>query len=57
MTSQSKRRGYKTEKLEETRESRRICLPIDREGYEAMIEDREVFRDYLDDCIRRYPEL
>jgi hypothetical protein len=57
MTSQRKRRGYKTEKLEETRASRRICLPIDQKGYEAIIEDREVFRDYLDDCIRRYPEL
>jgi hypothetical protein len=32
-------------------------LPIDEEVYQHIVSHQEAYRDYLDDCIRRYPEL
>ncbi len=46
-----------TEKLEVSRESRRICLPIGKEAYQQMVNDQEGYRNYLDDCIRNHREL
>jgi hypothetical protein len=37
--------------------SKRICLPINEAVYQHIVSDQEVYRDYLDDCIRRHPEL
>ncbi len=60
-TSSAQRTPNLTEKPEGLRESRRICLPIDQEVYQSLMEhqgsDQEVYRAYLDDCIRRHPEL
>jgi hypothetical protein len=46
-----------TEKPEGVRESKRICLPIEREVYQQMISDQEAYRAYLDTCIKQHPEL
>ena len=57
MTSRAQRTPNLSEKSEGLRESKRICLPIDRGVYQQLVNDQEVYRIYLDDCIRRYPEL
>lgn len=57
MTSKKERTSKLTEKPEVLRESRRICLPIERELYQHMVMDQEAYRSRLDDCIRQYPEL
>ena len=57
MTSRAQRTPKLSEKPEVSRESRRICLPIDSEVYPQLVNDQEAYRVYLDDCIRRYPEL
>lgn len=56
-TPKSQRTPNLAEKLEVSRESRRICLPIDQEVYQQMVNDQEAYRAYLDDCIKRHPEL
>lgn len=37
--------------------SKRICLPIDREVYERIVDDPQLFRSYVDACRQKYPEL
>ena len=56
-TSNKQRIGNLTEKLAGSRVSKRICLPIEREVYQHIVSDQEAYRNDLDDCIRRYPEL
>ena len=56
-TSKAQRIPNLVKKPEGLRESRRICLPIDPEVYQQMVNDQEAYRAYLDDCIRRHPEL
>ncbi len=56
-TSKAQRKPNLVKKPEGLRESRRICLPIDPEVYQQMVNDQEAYRAYLDNCIRRYPEL
>jgi hypothetical protein len=46
-----------TEKPVGLGESKRICLPIDQEEYQHIVSDQEAYRNYLDDCVRRHPEL
>lgn len=56
-TSKAQRTPNLSEKPEGLRESKRICLPVDSGVYQQMVSDQEAYRTYLDDCIRRYPEL
>lgn len=37
--------------------SKRICLPMEREGYERLIADPAAFRGFLDPLLAQYPEL
>jgi hypothetical protein len=46
-----------TVKTEAAKPSKRICLPINREAYAAMIDQQAGFRATLDGFIERYPEL
>ncbi|HNT74455.1 MAG TPA: hypothetical protein PKH77_05485 [Anaerolineae bacterium] len=39
------------------RKSKRICIPIDAETYQAIITDRPAFKAYLDQQIATFPEL
>ncbi len=55
-TSRKQRTPNLTKKLE-GQVSKRICLPLDEEVYKHIVSDQEAYRDYLDDCIRRHPEL
>ena len=57
-TPQTKHR--KCQKLKQAlkpRESKRLCIPIDREVYEGIIDKPQWFRAYLDACQVKYPEL
>jgi hypothetical protein len=56
-TSRAQRTPNLLKKPEVSRESKRICLPVDSEVYQQMVSDQEAYRIYLDDCIRRHPEL
>jgi hypothetical protein len=56
-TPQDKRRRCKRTKQEVERSSKRICLPIDRELYEHIVDDSGWFRSYVDECRQKYPEL
>ena len=56
-TSRAQRTPSLTEKPDGLRESKRICLPVESELYQQLVTNQEAYRDYLDDCIRRYPEL
>lgn len=50
MAKQGRKRGTAGDKT--------ICLPIaDNLSYEALVEDREAFRQYLNDQIAAHPEL
>ena len=40
-----------------TKGSKKICIPIDREVYEQMIDDKTAFRQLLDEYIEAYPEI
>lgn len=57
ITPEKKHRGKSKEKEVASRQSKRICLPNTQEDFEAMVEDKEVFKAYLDQSIRDYPEL
>ena len=56
MTSAMRQRNCKDKKAstDQTKGSKRICLPIDRAKYEAMVGDKVAFRhlldEYLTDC-------
>ncbi len=39
------------------RGSKRICIPIDREEYEQVIDDKKGIRQLLDTYIEQYPEI
>jgi hypothetical protein len=56
-TPQDKRRRCKRTKQEVERTSKRICLPIDQELYETIVDDPRWFRSYVDECRQKYPEL
>jgi hypothetical protein len=56
-TPQDKRRRCKRTKQEVERTSKRICLPIDREVYEHIVDDPKWFCSYVDACRQKYPEL
>jgi hypothetical protein len=56
-TPQDKRRRCKRTKQEVERISKRICLPIDREVYEQIVDEPKWFRSYVDECRQKYPEL
>ena len=56
-TSKKKRTPKLTEKPEAVRESKRICLPIERELHQQIVMDQEAYRIYLDETIHSYPEL
>lgn len=57
-TSRAQRTPNLSEKPEAGRASKRICLPVESdELYQQMVNDQEAYRAYLDDCIRRHPEL
>jgi len=44
-------------KSEIAKPSQRICIPISREGYAAIVADKRCFRQKLDEFITMYPEL
>jgi hypothetical protein len=44
-------------KTEIAKASRRICIPISREEYDAVVNDKQRFRKKLDGFIKMYPEL
>jgi hypothetical protein len=56
-TSRAQRTPKLSKKPEVSRASKRICLPVDSEAYPQLVRDQEAYRSYLDDCIRRHPEL
>ena len=57
-TPQSKSRECQKEKQELVqRASKRICIPIDQETYNQIIEDKELFRACVDEHIEKYPEI
>ncbi len=57
-TPQHKNRECQREKQDlEQRESKRICILIDQETYNQIIEDKELFRAYVDGCIEKHPEI
>lgn len=57
-TPQAKNREcQKIKQAIQSRESKRICIPIEREMYEQIIEKTEWFRAYLDEYRGKYPEL
>ena len=56
--SQGKTRECQKEKQELVkRTSRRICIPIDQETYNQIIDNKELFRDCVDEHIEKYPEI
>jgi hypothetical protein len=44
-------------KTEAAKPTKRICIPISREAYDEMIDDKQRFRETLDSLIEQYPEL
>jgi hypothetical protein len=56
-TSRAQRTPKLSKKPEVSRASKRICLPVDSETYQQLVNDQEAYRSHLDDCIKRYPEL
>jgi len=40
-----------------SKRSKRICIPIEREEYERILLDKDLFRAYLDTQIVQHPEL
>ena len=56
-TPQNKRRQNQKEKQVKQRKSKRICIPIEEGLYKEIIEDVKRFREYLELCLARYPEL
>jgi hypothetical protein len=56
-TPQEKRRRCQRTKQEVERTSKRICVPIDRELYEHIVDDPKCFRSYVEECRQKYPEL
>jgi len=57
-TPQRKTRECQKEKQELVRRaSRRICIPIDQETYNQIIDDKELFCDCVDKHIEKYPEI
>jgi hypothetical protein len=44
-------------KTEAAKPAKRICLPISRETYAAMIDEQQCFREMLDGLIESHPEL
>ncbi len=37
--------------------AKRICIPIDRDAYEQIVDDKDTFRQMLDEGIKQYPEI
>jgi hypothetical protein len=50
-------RDYSREKTKAAKSSKRIWVPISRESYDEIIEDREQFREVLGNLIECFPEL
>jgi len=44
-------------KAELAKASKRICIPIGRAEYDAIVNDRQRFREMLNEFIAKYPEL
>lgn len=59
MRSSVRQRNCSTEKTssERVKGSKRICIPIDREEYEQVIEDKKAFRQLLDSQVEQYPQI
>ena len=61
MDAQNQTRSCRRERTEvgqkTPRGSRQICIPMDREKYEAIWHDAMQVREYLDQVIAGYPEL
>ena len=52
-----RRRKCNKEKQEIKKCSKRICLPIEQEEYNAIVEDAKLFRGFIDQSVNQYPEL
>ncbi|MCB9002909.1 MAG: hypothetical protein H6664_00945 [Ardenticatenaceae bacterium] len=50
-------RKYNKTKLESTKHTKRITLPIDLVTYNELLPDKKAFRQYLDEMVQTYPEL
>ena len=61
MDAQNQTRSCRRERTEvgqkTPRGSRQICIPMDREKYDAIWRDAMQVREYLDEVIAGYPEL
>ena len=57
-TPQPKSRECQKEKqVQETRNSKRICISIDQETYNEIIDNKELFRACVDESIEKHPEI
>jgi hypothetical protein len=43
--------------IDTVRGAKRICIPIDRDKYEAVIGDKKYFRQLVDEMIAQHPEI
>lgn len=50
-------RKYNKTKIESTKRTKRITLPIDLRAYNDIVHDASAFRQHLDETIQSYPEL
>ena len=59
MTSLVRQRNCSSEKtdVDTAKSSKRVCIPIEREEYEQVVDDKKAFRQLLDKHIEQYPEL
>ena len=59
MTSSGRQRNWSPEKtdVDTAKGSKRICIPIEPEEYEQVVDDKKAFRQLLDRYIEQYPEL
>ena len=50
-------RKYSKSKIESIKHRKRITLPLDLEAYNKIRDDKQAFRQYLDEMMETYPEL
>jgi len=50
-------RKYNRTKIESTKHTKRITLPLDLTGYNELLYDKQAFRKCLNEMIQNYPEL
>jgi F0F1-type ATP synthase gamma subunit len=50
-------RKYSKSKIESIKHRKRITLPLDLVAYNKIRDDKQAFRQYLDEMMETYPEL